>query len=83
MISAEGKLSLEKVFESVESCLPQIEMAMQQIEAADGNLMASMGKFDTVLSGHSLAQNQLYQVQSVQGRQGGHGPVPEPDYDGQ
>ena len=56
MISAEGKLSLEKVFESVESCLPQIEMAMQQIEAADGNLMASMGKFDTVLSGHSLAQ---------------------------
>lgn len=56
MINASGKLSLENVLESVESCLPQIEMAMQQIEAADGNLLASMGKFDTVLSGHSLAQ---------------------------
>lgn len=54
--SVAGQLSLVNVLQSVESCLPQIEMALQQIEAADGKLLASMGEFDTVLSGESLSQ---------------------------
>ena len=49
-------ISLDQVIESVRNCYPEIEIAIGEIESANGKILASWGEFDQVLSAHSISQ---------------------------
>jgi outer membrane protein TolC len=49
-------LSLNQVLESVKTCYPEIEIAVGEIETANGKVLSSWGEFDRVVSGHSISQ---------------------------
>ena len=51
-----GELSLEQVLESVKECYPEIEIAVGELETANGKVLSSWGEFDRVVSGHSISQ---------------------------
>ena len=49
-------LNLQELLQSVADCFPEIEIAINEIDAADGKVLASWGSFDRTLSAHSIAQ---------------------------
>lgn len=49
-------LTLEQVITSVTQCYPEIEIAIGEIETANGKILASWGEFDQVFSAHSISQ---------------------------
>lgn len=49
-------ISLNQVLESVAQCYPEIEIAVGEIEAANGKVLSAWGDFDHVVSGHSISQ---------------------------
>jgi outer membrane protein TolC len=49
-------LTLPNVLVSVADSYPEIEIAIGEIEAANGKVLASWGEFDTVASAHSISQ---------------------------
>jgi hypothetical protein len=50
-----GELSLDQVLESVKECYPEIEIAVGEIETANGKVLSSWGEFDQVVTGHSIS----------------------------
>ena len=50
------KLELEVVLNSVADCYPLIEVAIGELEAADGKVISSWGQFDHVFSAYSISQ---------------------------
>jgi outer membrane protein TolC len=54
---------LDDVLQSVSDCYPLIDVAIGELESADGKILASWGEFDRVFSAHSIAQPQgFYQT---------------------
>ncbi len=51
-----GMLALEQVLESVAQCYPEIEIAIGEIEAAEGKILSSWGEFDSAFEAHSISQ---------------------------
>ena len=49
-------ISLDQVIDSVRNCYPEIEIAIGEIESANGKILASWGEFDQVFTGHSISQ---------------------------
>lgn len=49
-------LNLEDVLDSVKNCYPEIEIAIGDIESANGKVLASWGEFDQIFSAHSISQ---------------------------
>ncbi len=49
-------LSLIEVLDSVARCYPEIEQAFNEIDEADGRIVASQGAFDSVLKAHTISQ---------------------------
>ncbi len=49
-------LTLEQVLTSVTNYYPDIEVAIAEIEAAEGKLLASWGEFDTTFAGYSISE---------------------------
>ncbi|MFK7770449.1 MAG: TolC family protein [Mariniblastus sp.] len=54
--SNQAPISLDQVLNSVVDCYPEIEIAIGEIESANGKVLASWGEFDRVLAGHSISQ---------------------------
>lgn len=52
----QGEISLEQVLSSVTTCYPEIEIAIGEIQSANGRALATQGAFDDVFSGHSISQ---------------------------
>lgn len=52
----QATLTLPDVLESVARSYPEIEIAIGEIETANGKVLASWGEFDTVASAHSISQ---------------------------
>ena len=52
----QNAVTLEQVLRSVADCYPEIEIAIGEIESADGKVLASWGEFDQILSAHSISQ---------------------------
>lgn len=60
-INAEGTdalstLTLETVLASVADCYPELEIALGEIQSAQGKVISSRGAFDEILSAHSISQ---------------------------
>lgn len=53
---AANALTLEQVISSVANCYPEIEVAIGEIETANGKVLASWGEFDQIFSAHSISQ---------------------------
>jgi outer membrane protein TolC len=53
---ATNAISLTQILNSVAQCYPEIEIAIGEIETANGKVLASWGEFDHVVSGHSVSQ---------------------------
>jgi outer membrane protein TolC len=53
---ATNSISLEQILNSVAQCYPEIEIAIGEIETANGKVLSSWGEFDRVVSGHSISQ---------------------------
>ncbi len=53
---AQSGIRLDQVLQSVAECYPEIEIAIGEIESANGKVLASWGEFDRVLTGHSISQ---------------------------
>lgn len=51
-----GPLQLEQLLRSVAECYPLIEVAIGELESADGKLISTWGAFDDVFSAHSISQ---------------------------
>lgn len=51
-----NSLSLERVLDSVKTSYPEIEIAIGEIESAEGKVLASWGSFDQILTAHSISQ---------------------------
>jgi outer membrane protein TolC len=51
-----GKLALTQVLDSVAQCYPEIEVAIGEIEAAEGKILSSWGEFDSAFEAHSISQ---------------------------
>lgn len=51
-----SSISLAQVLDSVAECYPEIEIAIGEIEAANGKVLTSWGEFDRVFAGHSVSQ---------------------------
>lgn len=51
-----SKLTLPDVLVSVSRSYPEIEIAIGEIESANGKVLAAWGEFDTVASAHSISQ---------------------------
>ena len=51
-----NRLTLEQVLDSVANCYPEIEVAIGEIESANGKVLASWGEFDQIFSAHSISQ---------------------------
>ena len=49
-------LTLEQLLTSVNDCYPEIEIAIGEIETANGKILASWGEFDQVFTAHSISQ---------------------------
>ena len=49
-------LTLDHVLDSVATCYPEIEVAMAEIDTANGKVLAARGAFDDVLSANSISQ---------------------------
>jgi len=49
-------ISLTQVLSCVADCYPEIEIAIGEIETANGKVLASWGEFDRVFAGHSISQ---------------------------
>lgn len=49
-------LTLDQVLTAVADCYPEIEIAIGEIETANGEILASWGKFDQVFTAHSISQ---------------------------
>ncbi len=49
------KISLDAVLQSVRQCYPEIDIAIGELEAANGKVLASWGQFDQVLSAHTIS----------------------------
>ena len=49
-------LTIQQVWNSVADCYPEIEVALGEIESANGKALASQGAFDNVFSAHSISQ---------------------------
>ena len=54
--SDNGVLSLNDVLFSVQQCYPAIDIAVGELQSADGKIVASLGAFDSTLDGHSISQ---------------------------
>lgn len=50
------KISLDAVLSSVRQCYPEIDIAIGELEAANGKVLASWGEFDQVFSAHTISQ---------------------------
>ncbi|MFT7630759.1 MAG: outer membrane protein TolC [Mariniblastus sp.] len=50
------QISLVQVIESVKQCYPEVDIAIGEIETANGKLLASWGEFDQIFSAHSVSQ---------------------------
>ncbi|MEM7457371.1 MAG: TolC family protein [Planctomycetota bacterium] len=49
-------LTLDELLQSVVNCYPEIDIAVGEIETAQGKTLESMGQFDDVFSAHSISQ---------------------------
>lgn len=49
-------LTLSQVIESVVQCYPEIDLAIGEIEASRGDVLAKWGEFDSKISAHSISQ---------------------------
>lgn len=49
-------LSLNDILFSVQQCYPAIDIAVGELQSADGKIVASLGAFDSTLDGHSISQ---------------------------
>lgn len=49
-------LELNEVIDAVADCYPLINVAIGELEAAEGKIIASWGQFDTIVSAYSIAQ---------------------------
>jgi outer membrane protein TolC len=49
-------LDLSTVLTSVTQCYPEIDMAIGELETANGKVLASWGEFDQVFTAHSISQ---------------------------
>lgn len=52
-----NSISIEQVLESVARSYPEIEIAIGELEAAHGKVLASRGEFDSRLETHSISQS--------------------------
>ncbi|WP_210421372.1 TolC family protein [Mariniblastus fucicola] len=50
------QLTLDLVLNRVTECYPEIEIAIGELESANGKTLAAWGEFDSVLSAHSISQ---------------------------
>lgn len=51
-----ASLTQVQVLQSVSDCYPEIEIAIGEIETANGKVLSSWGEFDHVVTGHSISQ---------------------------
>ncbi len=51
-----NKLQLDDILTSTKNCYPLIEVAIGEIETAEGRVLSSWGEFDTFLSAHSISE---------------------------
>ena len=49
-------LGLSDVLQSLENCYPEIQVAVSELEAANGKVLSTWGEFDTLISAHSISQ---------------------------
>lgn len=49
-------LSLDQIIDSVVQCYPEIDVAIGEIEASQGEVLAQWGEFDSKISAHSISQ---------------------------
>jgi outer membrane protein TolC len=54
--TGEGIVTLGNVLSSVRQCYPEIDVAIGELETANGKVLASYGEFDQVFSAHSISQ---------------------------
>ena len=52
----QNQLTVQQVLNSVAECYPEIEIAIGEIESANGKVLASWGEFDQVFAAHSISQ---------------------------
>ena len=51
-----NSLSLDDILVSVANCYPAINIAIAELQSAEGKIVASLGAFDSTLEGHSISQ---------------------------
>lgn len=54
--SSADRLTLPEVLQSVVQCYPEIDVAIGEIEASQGEVLAKWGEFDSKINAHSISQ---------------------------